>query len=79
MLVSNYDQNPFYMISHSISTVSWVVKEKKVWSVQLRKNIVFKFLRCNVFDDYNYKMNDNDVTDQYQLVCRMQRLQLNFK
>ena len=44
VFVSNYDQKPFYMISHSISTVTWVVKEKKVWSTQQRKNVVFKFL-----------------------------------
>ena len=42
--VSNYDQKLFYMISHSIPTVTWVVKEKKVWSAQLKKNVLFKFL-----------------------------------
>ena len=68
IVVSNYDQKPFYMVSHSIGTVTWLEKEKLLWSTSAMKNVVYKFLRCNVSDDYNFEMNDNDVADQYRLI-----------
>mmetsp|Transcript_34408 Transcript_34408/g.74375 ORF Transcript_34408/g.74375 Transcript_34408/m.74375 type:complete len:140 (-) Transcript_34408:150-569(-) len=43
------------------------------------KNIVYKFLRCNVSEDYNFEMNDNNVADQYRLVYCIQRFQRIFK
>ena len=63
IVVSNYDQKPFYMVLHSIGTVTWLEKEKLLWSTSAMKNVVYKFLRCNVSDDYNFEMNDNDVAD----------------
>jgi hypothetical protein len=64
VVASCYDQKPFYMISHSCESVTWVPIEKKVWSSALKKMVDFSFLRWNLSDDYNYEMNDNDVTDQ---------------
>ena len=63
IVVSNYDQKPFYMVSHSIGTVTWLEKEKLLWSTSAMKNVVYQFLRCNVPDDYNFEMNDNGVAD----------------
>ena len=37
------------------------------------------FLRFNMSNEYNFEVNDNDVVDQYILVYRMQRFQLNQK
>ena len=79
VIVSNYDQKLLYMISHNIPEVTWVKKEKKVYSRELRKDVPYKFLRYNISYDYNYKMNNNDIADQLQLVYRMQRSQRNYK
>ena len=37
------------------------------------------FLRFNMSNEYNFEVNDNDVVDQYILVYRMHRFQLNQK
>jgi hypothetical protein len=65
------------MILHSCESVTWTPIEKKVWSTALKKTVDFSFVRWNLSDDYNYKMNDNDVADQIRLVywiIRFQRL-----
>ena len=77
VIVSNYDQKLLYMISHNIPEVTWFKKEKKVYSRELRKDVPSKFLWYNISYDYNYKMNDNDIADQLQLVYLMQRSQCN--
>ena len=79
IVASCYDQKPFYMISHSCESVTWVPIEKKVWSSALKKMVDFSFLRWNLSDDYNYEMNDNDVADQLRLVYRIMRFQRNVK
>ena len=53
VIVSNYDQKPFYMITHSIPKITWTTITKRVWSSKLGKSVLFKFLRCNVSHDYN--------------------------
>ena len=42
-------------------------------------SVMYRFLRWNLSDEYNFEMNDNDVADQYRLVYRMQQLQQNYK
>ncbi len=80
LIVSScYDQKPFYMLSHSIEKVTWIEKQKKVYSVALKKSINFKFLRFNLSDDYNFEMNDTAVADQLRFVYRMMRFQRNMK
>ncbi len=79
IIASCYDQKPFYMISHSIDQVTWVECEKRIWSHLLKRNVLFKFLRWNLSDDYNYEMNNNDIADQLRLVYRLQRFQCNEK
>ena len=76
---SCFDQKPFYMLSHYIPEVTWVVKTKKVWSRVLKREIDYKFLRWSLSHNYNYEMNDNDIADQLRLVYRMQRFQRNQK
>jgi hypothetical protein len=79
VVASCYDQKPFYMISHSCESVTWVPVTKPVWSSALQKNVDLTFLRFNLSDDYNYEMNDNDVADQLRLVYRIMRFQRNVK
>jgi len=79
VVASCYDQKPFYMISHSCESVTWVPIEKKVWSSAHKKSVDFSFLRWNLSDDYNYEMNDNDVADQLRLNYRIMRFQRNVK
>jgi hypothetical protein len=79
VVASCYDQKPFYMISHSCTSVTWTTIEKQVWSSALHKTVPYKFLRWNLSDDYNYEMNDNDIADQLRLVYRMMRFQRNNK
>ena len=64
VVTSCYDQKPFYMLSASIQELTWDVIEKKVWSNKLNREIIFKFLRSNMSNEYNFEMNDNDIADQ---------------
>ena len=68
VVASCYDQKPFYMISHSCENVTWVPITKKVWSSTLKKNVDFTFLCWNLSNEYNYKMNDNDIAEQLRLI-----------
>jgi hypothetical protein len=79
VVASCYDQKPFYMISHSCDSVTWVPVTKKVWSSSLKMSVDYSFLRGNLSDDYNYEMNNNDVEDQLHLVYRIMRFQRNVK
>jgi hypothetical protein len=79
VVASCYDQKPFYMISHSCESITWVPVTKKVWSSTLKKNVDFAFLRWNLSNDYNFEMNDNDIADQLRLVYRFMRFQRNNK
>ena len=79
IVASCYDQKPFYMISHSCESVTWVPVTKKVWSSTLKKTVDFNFLRWNLSEDYNYEMNDNNIANQLRLVYRFMRFQDNIK
>ena len=41
VVVSNYDQKPFYMITHSIPEETWIVCGKTIHSPSLGKKVVF--------------------------------------
>ncbi len=79
IVASCYDQKPFYMLSHSISEITWVEREKRAYSHLLNMVVAFKFLHFNLSDDYNFEMNDNDVADQLRLVYQLMRFQRNMK
>ncbi len=78
-VASCYNQKPFYMISHSCESVTWVPVTKKVWSSSLKILVDYSFLRWNLSEDYNYKMIGNDVADQLHLVYQTLRFQRNVK
>ena len=79
VVASFYDQKPFYIISHSCENITWIPLTKKVWSSTLKKTADFTFLRWNLSNEYNYKMNDNDIADQLRLIYRFMRFQRNNK
>ena len=79
IVTSCYDMKPFYMLSQSIPNITWVEHTKRIWSSQIGKPVLYKFLRFNLSHDYNYEMNDNDVADQLRLVYRLMRFQRNQK
>ena len=79
VIASCYVQKPFYIISHSRESITWMLIKKKVWSSALKKTIDFSFLWWNLSDDYNYKMNNNDIGDQLQLVYWIISFQRNVK
>ena len=49
--VSVYDTKPVHVLLTAAHCVEWIVKEKKVWSDQLKKKTLMKYLRLNVIDD----------------------------
>ena len=68
VVASFYDQKPLYIISHSYENITWIPLTKKVWSSTLKKTADFTFLCWNLSNEYNYKMNNNDIADQLRLV-----------
>ena len=79
VVTSYYDQKPFYMITHSTPSVTWVELSERIYSHKAKTTVDFNFLRFNMSNEYNFEMNDNDVADQYRLVYIMQRFQRNPK
>ncbi len=78
-VASCYDQKPFYMISYSCESMTWMPIQKKVWSLSQKRMVDFSFLQWNLSDDYNFEMNDNDIADQLRLVYCIMRFQRNSK
>jgi len=79
IVASCFDQKPFYMVSDVATKVGWNAVEKKVFSHSANKKIIYRFLRFNISDDYNFQMNDNDITDQLRLEYRMMSKSRNNK
>ena len=68
IITSCYDQKPFYMIFHSTPSVTWIALSKRIYSHKEKETVNFNFLRFNMSNEYDFKINDNDVADQYRLV-----------
>jgi hypothetical protein len=79
VVASCYDQKPFYMILHSCESVTWVSVTMKVWSSTLKKTVDFNFLCWNLSNNYNYEMNDNNITNQLRLIYQFMWFQRNIK
>jgi hypothetical protein len=62
--VSVYDNKPVHFISMICDSIKWVEKTRKVWNNNTRKMEEIKYLRVNINDDYNNKMNAVDIADQ---------------
>ncbi len=79
IVVSVYDQKPFYMISSVAKNITWVEVERKDFSPVSKEMINFKFLQFSMSHSYNYQMNDNDIADQLCLVYWLMRFSHNQK
>ena len=44
VIASNYDQKPFYMISHSTPNVKWVTCTGMIWGLTLMASVIYRFL-----------------------------------
>jgi len=69
--VSTYDTKPVHFISMIAESIKWISKHKKVWNKHEAGLNAIEFLRVNVNDDYNNKMNSVDVADQLRNQYRM--------
>jgi len=69
--MSIYDSKPVHFISMIAESIEWKEKIREVWNKVARQMQPIKFLRVNVNDDYNNKMNAVDVADQLRNQYRM--------
>ena len=69
--VSVYDTKPVHLLSSVSESVCWLEKKRKVWSTAHKDIRLIGFLRLNMIDDYNNKMNSTDIADQLRNVYRM--------
>jgi hypothetical protein len=70
LAVSTYDTKLVHLLSTAADSVEWMVSQKKVWSEEAHRKAFVKFLRLNVIDEYNNKMNSTDIADQLRGVYR---------
>ena len=73
LAVSTYDTKLVHLLSTAAGSVEWMVSQKKVWSEEAHRKAFVKFLRLNVIDEYNNKMNSTDIADQLRGVYRPDR------
>eukprot|EP00957_Ditylum_brightwellii_P083043 6312296-Ditylum_brightwellii.AAC.2 len=72
IITSCYDQKTFYMISSIATQIIWNTVTKRVYSsAQLKRMVAFQFLRFSLSNDYNYEMNDNNISNQLRLIHRI--------
>lgn len=53
-----------HLLSMVAESVKWMAKQRKVYHQESRKMRMMSYLRLNVIDDYNNKMNNVDIADQ---------------
>ena len=71
--VSIYDNKPVHFLTMSCDSIAWVEKKRNVWNPIARKMDEVKYLRVNINNDYNYKMNNVDIADQLRNNYKMDR------
>jgi hypothetical protein len=64
LAVSLYDTKPVHILSTAAKEVRWIVKQRGVWSAAAQKRAMMNYLRLNVIEDYNMRMNSTDIADQ---------------
>ena len=76
---SVYDTKPVHFISTAAKSLKWIPIKRKVWDVNSGKMVEIKFLRTELQNDYNHKMNDVDISDQLRKVYCFNRWVRNRK
>jgi len=69
--MSVYDNKPVHFLSMTCQSVKWIEKTRSVWNNIKREMTDITFLRINLIDHYNNKMNAVDVSDQLRNDYRM--------
>jgi len=69
--LSIYDSKPVHFLTMIAESIEWIEKTREVWNKVTRRMQPIEFLRVNVNDDYNNKMNAVDVADQLRNQYRM--------
>ena len=67
--VSVYDINPVHFLLMCCNDIEWVYKKCQVYVPKSDMVLDPHFLRLNVNDSYNQKMNLVDLSDQLHIVC----------
>ena len=61
---SIYDTRPVHFLSMGCNSIKWVIKSKRVYSVDSEEVELMDFLRLNHIDDYNNTTGGFDISDQ---------------
>jgi len=69
--LSIYDVKPVHFLTMHAESICWIQKKRPVWNPVKRCLDDITFLRCNVNNDYNFKMNAVDIADQLRNNYRM--------
>lgn len=69
--MSVYDQKPVHFLSMTCESIKWVLKKRPVWNPDRRAMVDVTYLRLNLIDDCNNKMNAVDISDQLRNQYRM--------
>ena len=64
LAVSLYDTKPVHLLSTTAKEVRWIVKQREVWSAEVQKKEMMKYLCLNIIEEYNSHMNSTDIADQ---------------
>jgi len=66
-----YDNKPVHFLSMTCTSIKWIEKTRSVWNQEEKEMVDINFLRVNLIDDYNNKMNAVDISDQLRNNYRM--------
>ncbi len=65
---SVYDTKPVHFLSSAATSLKWRSKKKKVYDSSTNKVVEIYFLRTEIQNDYNFGMNDVDISDRLRKV-----------
>ena len=76
---SVYDTKPVHILSTCATSVDWKILKRTVYDSTAKKSRPMKFLRLNLIDMYNHKMNSVDLADQMRNCYRFNHWLCNRK
>ena len=76
---SVFDSKPVHFLSTAATSLKWKKKVKKVYDSSTNQMQKIEFLRTTLQDDYNYGMNDVDISDQLRKIYCFNRWLRNRK
>ncbi len=53
LAVSLYDTKPVHLLSRTAKEVRWIVKQREVWSAEVQKKVMMRYLCLNIIEEYN--------------------------